>query len=111
MLWQETWDAACKEAMNWVTRTVRRMTQRKSLKRWEKEKSNCEITPQAIRTIAKSFLKRDGPKAPTAINGHSGLNIHLTDKANAILNCLRNQLTSHHLRGGWRMEAKSPSSP
>jgi len=34
-LWQETWDPACKTAVKCVTKTIRRMAQRKIFERWE----------------------------------------------------------------------------
>jgi hypothetical protein len=34
-LWQETRDSACKMALNWVTKTIRRMARKKALERWE----------------------------------------------------------------------------
>jgi hypothetical protein len=51
------------------------MTQRKALVGWETRvgTGTCEVTPQAIWPIAKSLLKRDGPKTPVAIHGHSDL--------------------------------------
>jgi beta-lactamase class D len=47
-LWQETTDPACKMAVNWVTKTIRRMIRKKALERWETEIGNTEVTPQAI---------------------------------------------------------------
>jgi hypothetical protein len=77
---------------------------------------NKKVTPQAIWPIAKSLLKRDGPRAPTAIHGASGLKFHLSDKANAIADCLEIQFTPHDLcdnnmNGGWRLEFKLYSKP
>jgi hypothetical protein len=43
---------------------------------------NCEVTPQAIWPIVRLLMKRDGPKEPTAIHGHSGLKYHPLKKAN-----------------------------
>jgi hypothetical protein len=90
-LWQETRDQARKTAVNWVTKAIRRMTRTKALELWETKLSNTEATPQAIWPIAKSLLKRDGPRAPTAIHGPSDLKIHPSEKANAIADCLGNQ--------------------
>jgi hypothetical protein len=64
-LWQETGDPACKTAVNWVTKSIRRMSHKKAR---ETKIGNTEDTPQAIWPIAKSFLKRDGPSAPTSIH-------------------------------------------
>jgi hypothetical protein len=73
------------------------MTHKKALERWETRIGNAEITPQAIRPIAKSLLKRDGPRAPTAIHGASGLKFLPSDKANDIADCLEIQFTPHDL--------------
>jgi hypothetical protein len=50
------------------------MTRKKALERWETKIGNTEVTAQVIWSIAKSLLKRGGPRAPTAIHGASGLN-------------------------------------
>jgi hypothetical protein len=73
------------------------MTRKKALERWETRIANCEATPQALLPIAKSLLKRDGPKAPTAIHGSSGLKFHPLDKVNAIADYLENLFTLHDL--------------
>jgi hypothetical protein len=96
-LWQETKNPACKTAVNWVTKSIRRMTRKKALERWETKTNNTEITPEAIWPIVKSLLKRDGPRAPTAIHALSGLNFHPSEKANATADCLENQFTHHDL--------------
>jgi hypothetical protein len=58
---------------------------------------NIEVTPQAIWPIAKSLLKRDEPRAPTATYGSSGLKFHPSEKANAIADCSEIQFTPHDL--------------
>jgi hypothetical protein len=73
------------------------MTREKVLERWETNISNAEVTPQAIWPTAKSLLKRDGPRAPTAIHGPSGLKFHPSEKAKAIADCLENEITPHEL--------------
>jgi hypothetical protein len=73
------------------------MTRRKELERWKTRIANCEATPQALWPIAKSLLKRNGPKASTAIRGSSGLKLHPLEKANAIVNYLENLFTTHNL--------------
>jgi hypothetical protein len=73
------------------------MTHIKALERWETKISKTEVTPQTIWPIAKSLLKRDGPRAPTAIHDPSGLKCYLFEKANAIADCLENQFTLHDL--------------
>jgi len=74
------------------------MTRRKALERWETKISNREFTPREIWLIANSIMKRDGPKAPTAIHGSSGLKFLPRDKANATTDCLENLFTPHDLR-------------
>jgi hypothetical protein len=63
------------------------MTRKKALERRETKIGNCEFTPQGIWPIAKSLLKRDGPRAPTAIHGPLGLKFLPLEKANAIADC------------------------
>jgi hypothetical protein len=96
-LWQETRDPACKAAVNWTTKSIRQMTRKEVLKRRERKINNTEVTPQAIWPIAKSLLKRDGPRAPTSIYGPSGLKVHQSEKANAVADCLENQFTHNDL--------------
>jgi hypothetical protein len=108
-LWQETRDPACKAEVNRVAKEIRRLTRRKALDRWETRISNTEVTPQAIWPIAKSLLKRDGPRAPTTIHDASGLKFHPFEKANAIADCLEIQFTPHDLcdkNHEWREEAR-----
>jgi hypothetical protein len=73
------------------------MTRKKTLDRWETKISNTEVTPQAIWPIAKSPLKRDGARAPTALHGPSSIKFHPSQKANAIADCFENQFTHHNL--------------
>jgi hypothetical protein len=47
--------------------------------------------------FAKSLLKRDGPREPTAIHGVSGLKFHPFEKAKAIADGLEIQFTPHDL--------------
>jgi hypothetical protein len=60
------------------------MTRRKALKWWETKLRNCEVTAHNLCPIAKSPMKRDGPKAPTAVHGPSGITYHPNKKANVI---------------------------
>jgi hypothetical protein len=77
--------------------TIKRMTRRKTLKWRETKVGNCEVTPHVLWPIAKSLLKRDGPKTPTAIHGSLGITYQPNEKANVIADCLENQFTSHDL--------------
>jgi hypothetical protein len=96
-LWQETKDPGCKKEFNWISKSIRRMTRKKALERWEAKLANIELAPQAIWPIAKSLTNRDGPRAPTAIHDLLGLKCRPADKANEIANCLENQFTPHDL--------------
>jgi hypothetical protein len=73
------------------------MTRKRHLNGAEKL-GKCEVTPQGILPIAKYLLKRDEPRAPTAIHGPLGLKFLPLEKSNAIANCLENQFTPHVLR-------------
>jgi hypothetical protein len=96
-LWHETRNSAFKDAVNRVVKYIRRLTRRKALERWENKIANCEVTPQAIWPIAKSLVKRDGPREPTVIHGSLGLKFHPLEKAKATPDCLENQFAPHHL--------------
>jgi hypothetical protein len=48
--------------------------------------------------LAKSLMKRDGPKTPTAVHGPLGITYHPNEKVNVIADCLENQFTSHDPR-------------
>jgi hypothetical protein len=73
------------------------MTRRRALERWETKIANTDVTPQAIWPIAKSLMKRDGAKKPTAIHVPFGLTFHPIEKANANADCLENQFIPHDL--------------
>jgi hypothetical protein len=73
------------------------MTRKKALERWKTKIGTSEVTPQAIWSIEKSLMKRDGPRASIAIRGPSGFKFHPSEKANAIVDCLENQFTHHDL--------------
>jgi hypothetical protein len=60
------------------------MTHRKALEQQETKVRNCEVTPQALWPIAKLFMKRDGPKAPTAVHGPLGITYHPNEEAKVI---------------------------
>jgi hypothetical protein len=94
-LWQENRDPTCKTAVNWVTKTIRRIARKKALERWETKRENCEVTPQAIWSIAKSLRKSDEAKATTTIHGPSGPVFYPKEKANVIANYLENLFTPH----------------
>jgi hypothetical protein len=70
---------------------------KKALERWGTKIGNTEVTPQAIWPIAKSVLTRDGPRAPTAIHGASGLKFLPSEEANAIADSLEIKFTPHEL--------------
>jgi hypothetical protein len=73
------------------------MSREKALERWETKIHNSEVTPQAMSPIVKSLLKSNGPRAPTAIRGPSGLKFHPSEKINVISDHLENRFTHHDL--------------
>jgi hypothetical protein len=111
-LWQVTRDPTCKTAFNYVTKTIKRMTRTKALERWETKAGNREVTRRALWPIAISLMKRDGPKAPTALHVHFGITYHPNEITNIILDFLENHFTSHDLfeeNHERRVEIKSPN--
>jgi hypothetical protein len=58
---------------------------------------NREVTPQAIWPVVKSLIKRNEPKATTAIRGPLGLKYLPLEKAITISDCLEYQFTPHDL--------------
>jgi hypothetical protein len=85
--------------VNWVIKTIRRMTRKRALKRWETTVENCEVTPQAKLPIAKSLTERGAPKAPTAIHGTLGPAYYPNEIANLHVICLENLFTPQKLCG------------
>lgn len=73
---------------------------------------SCRVQSRRKRTSSnkrKSLLKRDGPKAPTAIHGPSGLKVDPFEKTNEVADCLENQYTHHGLcdeNHGGRVKAR-----
>jgi hypothetical protein len=84
-LWQETRDPACKTAVNWVTKTIRRMIDKKTMEQWDTRIDNSEVTPQALWPIARALLNREAPKAPKAVRGYSGLKLFRMKKPTRLL--------------------------
>jgi hypothetical protein len=68
---------------------------RGALEWWETKVGNSEVTLQALWPIVKSLVKRDGPRAPTAVHVPLGITYHPYEKANMTVNYLENQFTSH----------------
>jgi hypothetical protein len=58
---------------------------------------NCEDTPQALWPIAKSLVRGDGPKTPTAVHGPLEIIYNPDEEANLIADYLENQFTPHDL--------------
>jgi hypothetical protein len=73
------------------------MTRKTALEWWETKVGNCEVIPQAMWPIAKSLMKRDGPKAPAAVHDPLGIAYHPNEKANVIVDCLAILFTNHDL--------------
>jgi hypothetical protein len=88
-LWHEIRDPACKMTLNWVTKTIRRITGMKAFERLEtKNKQVFGHWP-----LSKSFMKRDRPKAPTAIHDPLDLKFLPSETANAIADYKINHIT------------------
>jgi hypothetical protein len=90
------------------------MTRKKALEQWETKLCNAEVTPHAIWPIAKSLLRRNVPRAPTAIHGASGIKFIPLEKAIAIAECLEIQFTPHelcHKNHEWQEEDKVQALP
>jgi hypothetical protein len=60
-------------AVNWVTKTIKQVTHRKAIERWETEVRNREVAPQALWPIVKLLMKGDVPKAPSTVHGPLGI--------------------------------------
>jgi hypothetical protein len=57
-------------------------------------------------------MKRDGPKAPTAVHGRLVITYHPNEKANTLADCLENEFTSDELcdenmSDGWGLDSAS----
>jgi hypothetical protein len=73
------------------------------------ESQNTPVAPQAIWPIAKSLIKRNRPKAPSAIHSPSGPIFYPIDKAYITAVCLENQFTVQDFCDcdcRWHVEAK-----
>jgi hypothetical protein len=71
--------------------------------------SNSEVTPQVVRPLAKSLMRRDRSKAPTAIHGPSGLKLLRLEETNTVVLTVW-KISSHHMtcvrktmNGEWRL--------
>jgi hypothetical protein len=83
--------------VNWVTKTIRRISRKRALEQWETKIENCEVTPQVIWSTAKSPTKRGDPKATIAIHGPLEPVFYPSEKANIIGNYLENLFTPHNV--------------
>jgi hypothetical protein len=71
------------------------MVRKRTLERWETKLANCELTPQAIWSIAKSLRKKGEPKAPSAIRGPLGPIFYPINKADIIAFLLAKQCRAY----------------
>jgi hypothetical protein len=74
----------------------RRMARKRALEWWETKIENCEITPHAIRPIAKS-LTEWWTKGTNCNSWFFRPAFYPSEKANVIANCLENLFTLHKL--------------
>jgi hypothetical protein len=91
-LWQETRDPACKMAVNWVTKTIRRIAREGALELWETKIENCEVTPQAYCEIPH---KEKWSKGNNCNSWSLGPVSYANEKANVIANYFENLFTPH----------------
>jgi hypothetical protein len=96
----------CKKALNWISKTIRRMTRKRALERSESKIANSEVTSQAIWPIAKFLTNRDGPRAPITIHGPLGIKFNPLEKANTIADVLEKQCVKKTINGKWMLESK-----
>jgi len=96
-LWHETWDPACKMALNSVTKTIGRMIQRNAIESWNTKMCNSEVTPQTVWPLANTLMKSHRLKARNSIHSLSGLIFLRLEKTNIIAECLENQFSLHDL--------------
>jgi hypothetical protein len=80
------------------------MTRKKALERWDTKVENFEVTSQAMWPIAKSFMKTEGPKAPTTLPGPLGITYHPKEKAS--LNAVWETCVMKTVNDDWRPEFK-----
>jgi hypothetical protein len=72
-----------------------------------------DVTPQAIWSVEKHFMKMDGSKAPTSINGHLGFQSNTLSEVNIIAVLLDNRFTrlTKNIKGAWRLDSKLRTKP
>jgi hypothetical protein len=90
--------SSTKMAVNWVSKTIRRMTRKRTLEQWETKITNCAVTPQVIWPIAESLPIRSGQKALSAVHDQLGPIFYRISEGNIIADCLESQFTLHDLR-------------
>ena len=73
------------------------MTRKKTFELQKTQNIIPEVTPHDIWPNEKFLLKRDGPRASYAIIGSSCPKFHPSERANAIDDCLENQVIPHYL--------------
>jgi hypothetical protein len=81
-----------------VAKTIRRMTRGKALGRWEAKVGDCDVTPEILWFIVKSFMKRPVDQRPTAVHRLLRLIYHQNEKSKVTVDYLESQVTSHYLR-------------
>jgi hypothetical protein len=96
-LWQEARDPECKTASRNQSDAYLPPPKKKAPESWETTLVNNKATLQAIWPITKSFINRDGPRAPTAIHSLLSIKCHPSEKANTTADCLEKQFTPHGL--------------
>jgi hypothetical protein len=78
----ETRAPACKTAVNWVTKTVWRLTRRKALERGGNKNTKLLSYTSSYRTDCESRFESGWTRVPTTFHSPLGLNYHPLEKAN-----------------------------
>lgn len=105
-LWHETGDTGLKTAVIRVTKTIRRMTRSKTLKRWRGE-GKCDVTSPAM-WLVEHYIKSNRTKASTDIRGPLGIKWHPLEKANATADFFQNRFALPWL--AWQKTRKTKGS-
>jgi hypothetical protein len=98
-LWKETRDPACRTAVSWVTKTIRRKARMRTLVRGETKIENCEVTPQAIWPICEIPYKEAWTKG-TNCNSWS-FRPRISSKRKNHCNCKLHRKHIHAAQSVW----------
>jgi hypothetical protein len=95
-LWQETRDSVCKKEFNLISKTIRCMTRKRALERWESKITNSSYTSGNL-AYCEVLNKQGWTKGTNCYSRSFWNKISSTRKANAIADCLEKRFTPHDL--------------